>query len=225
MTPLPRLYLSVDPDLDYLSALEFGRVDDGQPEERWAPVSARFAYLHAGDRDHAPPVGFKVRGYSEFDPEDDAIARIWEPPRFHAPQLGLPAASAGEIVLAARRLYGSTVSVNRAVFNDATGRGGPAALHAWLACLQSGDPMAHFALGYTLYEEGRFHEAYRHLRYYVEIAPAQSWNHVWLGKAAEAIGEPGEARAAYERAIELPAAGAEETDAPELLAGLERPAA
>ena len=80
--------------------------------------------------------------------------------------------------------------------------------------------MAHFALGYTLYEEGRPHEAYRHLRYYVGIAPAQPWNHVWLGKAAAAIGELDEARAAYERAIELTADGGMETDAPSLLAEL-----
>ncbi len=34
--------------------------------------------------------------------------------------------------------------------------------------------MAHFALGYTLYELGRYHEAYRHLRYYAQIAPASA---------------------------------------------------
>jgi Flp pilus assembly protein TadD len=85
--------------------------------------------------------------------------------------------------------------------------------------------MAQFALGYTLYEEGRFHEAYRHLRYYAEIAPAHPWNHVWLGKAAEAIGELAEARDAYELAIALSEAGADETEAAELLAALERRAA
>ena len=63
--------------------------------------------------------------------------------------------------------------------------------------------MAHFALGYTLYDLGRFHEAYRHLRYYAELAPAGSWNWCWYGKAAQAIGEIDEARAAYRRAIEL----------------------
>ena len=31
--------------------------------------------------------------------------------------------------------------------------------------------MAHFGLGYTLYDLGRFQEAYRHLRHYTEIAP------------------------------------------------------
>src|SRR4051794_27232828 len=47
--------------------------------------------------------------------------------------------------------------------------------------------MAHFALGYTLYELGRFKEAYRHLRYYTEISPQGAWNWCWLGKAAQAV--------------------------------------
>lgn len=221
MHELPRLYLSVDPGLDWLSAIEFGRVDDGQSRESWGPVSSQFAYLHLGDPDRTPAIGFRVQEYSRFDPEAHEVTRIWQEPLFHVPQLGLPEASAGEIVLAARGLYGTGPSLNRFLFDDATRRGGPAALRAWLTCLQSGDSMAHFALGYTLYEEGRFHEAYRHLRYYVGIAPAHPWNHVWFGKAAAAIGEAGEARRAYERAIELTDAGAEETDAPELLSRLE----
>jgi tetratricopeptide (TPR) repeat protein len=220
MAELPRLYISHDPDHDFLSAIEFGRVDDGQPAERWGALSDDFAYLHLGAADHSPPVGFKVLRFGGFDPEAEEVQRIWEEPFFHAPQLGLLDASAGEIVLAARGLYGDRHSLNRALFDDAVTRGGPAALRAWLDCLQSGDAMAHFALGYTLYEEGRPHEAYRHLRYYVGIAPGQPWNHVWLGKAAAAIGELEEARAAYERAIELTAAGAMETDAPSLLAEL-----
>ncbi len=98
---------------------------------------------------------------------------------------------------------------------------GAEALFQWRLCLQAGDGMAHFALGYTLYELGRFHEAYRHLRYYAQIAPACSWNWCWLGKACEAIGESAEARAAYEQACALEAAGDEETDAAELLAQME----
>jgi Flp pilus assembly protein TadD len=82
--------------------------------------------------------------------------------------------------------------------------------------------MAHFGLGYTLYELGRFPEAYRHLRHYTEIAPCGGWNWCWLGRAAEAIGETGEARNAYERALALEDAGHEETDAAELLDALSR---
>lgn len=93
----------------------------------------------------------------------------------------------------------------------------------WRHVLESGDSMAHFSLGYSLLELGRPSEAYRHLRYYTEIAPAGAWNWVWYGKAAEAIGELTEARRAYRRAIEIEASDeGESTDAPELLAALER---
>ena len=64
-------------------------------------------------------------------------------------------------------------------------------------------------------------EAYRHLRYYVEIAPAEPWNWCWFGKCAEALGEIEEARAAYQRAVDLTDLGADETEAPDLLAALE----
>lgn len=74
--------------------------------------------------------------------------------------------------------------------------------------------MAHHALGYTLYDLGRYHEAYRHLKAYTEIVPADGWAWRWLGKASEAIGEREEARSAYEKAIAL---DGDETDAPELL--------
>lgn len=81
--------------------------------------------------------------------------------------------------------------------------------------------MAHFALGYRLFDLERYEEAYRHLRYYAEIASHHPWNWVWFGKAAETLGAIGEAREAYERAIELEEAGGDETDAPDLLRGLE----
>lgn len=216
---LPRIYLSHLADADWLIGVEFGRVDDGQADELWEGVSERFGFLRSAPG--GPVVGFKVLDFSEFDAEDPEVAAIWDQPHFEVPLLGLPDSSAGEIVLAARALLGGRNTVNRDYFSAAI-----AAQHAdpeealwlWLACLQAGDSMAHFALGYTLYELGRHREAYRHLRYYAQISPAAAWNWCWLGKAAEAIGELAEARAAYERAIEL---DEDETDAPELLAALE----
>ncbi len=98
---------------------------------------------------------------------------------------------------------------------------GEEALVAWLACLEAGDSMAHFALGYTLYDLGRYVEAYRHLRYYTEIAPSHPWNWCWFGKAAEAVGEIAEARRAYQRAIALEEAGEDETEAWDRLAALD----
>lgn len=211
----PRLYLNHLADLDWLIALEYGRVDDAQPAENWRGVSDAFGFLHDGP--HGPAVGFKILSFSEFDADDDEVSEIWAAPRFDAPTLGLKAVTAGEIVLAARSLFDGRSSINRQFFSAAINAETEEALALWLACLQAGDAMAHFGLGYTLYELERFPEAYRHLRHYTEIAPCGSWNWCWLGKAAEAIGEADEARAAYQRAIALEEAGDQDTDASELL--------
>jgi tetratricopeptide (TPR) repeat protein len=180
-------------------------------------VSERLGFLH--ERPAGRALGFKVLGFSEFDPEDPAVEEAWSRPRFDVPLLGLEDAVAGEVVVAARAFFGDEPSINRAYFNAAAGETGEDALGLWRACLQAGDSMAHFGLGYTLLELGRHQEAYRHLRHYVEIAPAGSWNWCWFGRAAQAIGELGEARAAYERALELEEES-EKTDAAALLAVL-----
>lgn len=78
--------------------------------------------------------------------------------------------------------------------------------------------MAHYGLGYTLYDLGRYREAYRHLRAYTELVPADGWAWCWLGKACEAMGDTDEARSSYQEAIRLDGDG---TDAPELLANLD----
>ncbi len=69
-------------------------------------------------------------------------------------------------MLAARTLFASEQSVNREFFNLATQRSGELALTDWRCCLDAGDSMAHFALGYTLYELGRYHEVYRRVQRY-----------------------------------------------------------
>ncbi len=97
------------------------------------------------------------------------------------------------LTVVTQRVEAGEQSINREFFSLATKRSGELALTNWRCCLEAGDSMAHFALGYTLYELGRYHEAYRHPRYYAQIAPASAWNWCWLGKAAQAIGETGEA--------------------------------
>ena len=100
------------------------------------------------------------------------VGEIWSAPHFDAPVLGLSDVPAGEIVLAARALFGTTSSVNRQMFDAATGaEAGEESLGMWIACLQAGDSMAHFSLGYTLYDLGRYKEAYRHLRHYPRSRP------------------------------------------------------
>jgi tetratricopeptide (TPR) repeat protein len=208
------LYLSYDADFDLLVALEFGRVADGQHAANWRAVCESVAYLHE-DR----PLGFSAIRVSELDL--DEVEPLWHPPLFDVPLLGLHGASAAEILLATRAQLHGESTLNRVLFDDAVAEEDPLeAATAWTACLQAGDAMAHYGLGYTLYELGHFHEAYRHLRHYAQLAPHDSWNCCWLGKAAEAIGEVGEARAAYERALALERDGDQETEATERLAAL-----
>jgi len=209
--PLPRLYLNVVASLDWLVALEFGRVDEGQGGDAWEVLAPHCGLLMDAGR----AVGFKVLDYSIYDPYAEEHEGAWSGPRFHVPQLGLPDATANEIVLATRALYGTQDSINRSYFDAAVNESGEEALALWLGCLQSGDSMAHFALGYTLMELGRPQEAYRHLRYYTDIAPGIAWTWVWRGHAAKALGLLEEARLAYTAALELD--DEDETDAQELL--------
>ena len=209
------LFLSYDDKLDWLTLIEFGRVENAQPRDHWRGVSESFGY--ALDGSEGSEVGFKVLNFSYFDPEDPEVAEIWEGPRFDVPALGLRGSTAGEIVLAARPFLGGRSTVNRLYFNAAMQAVGPEAEEHWRYCLQAGDLMAHYGLGYTLYDLGRYREAYRHLRAYTELVPTDGWAWSWLGKACEAMGETDEAESTYRKAINL---DGDETDAPELLVNM-----
>ncbi len=214
----PRLYLSHDAEYDWLIAVAFGAVDDQLSEEERRILSEQFCYVL--DRSGGDPIGFTILDFSEFDIEDRELAEIWQEPRFDAPVLGLTNVSAGEIATAARTYFGGVSSLNRTYFGQATNLTGEEAVDAWRACLESGDSMAHYALGYTLVELGRHREAYPHLRAYADLVPSTAWAWCWLGKACTGMGELVEARRAFERALALEAEGADETDAEELLAQL-----
>lgn len=215
----PLLYISHDAGLDHLHALEFGVVPEGHPNRCWMPVTETFAFWRPSRG--RKPRGFVIYEFSRFDETDPEIAKsVWDGPRFRAPIFNLEAATVGEIVLAARAYFGDRPSLNRVLFNVATGQQGEEALETWQACLEAGDRMAHFAIGYTLFELERFHEAYGHLRTYTELSPNSSWNWCWFGKAARAIGELDEAESAFRRAIELTRRGDLGTDADGLLAEL-----
>jgi tetratricopeptide (TPR) repeat protein len=163
---------------------------------------------------HARPGGrtdrrVRHRRILDIDVDRSDLGTLWNTARFSVPLLGLESATAPEIVLSARALLGGGPTLNRRLFNEALEAQHEdleEALSWWLSCLEAGDSMAHFGLGYTLYDLGRYRESYRHLRYYAGLGPTAPWNWCWLGKAAEAIGERGEALAAYLRAIELSAA-------------------
>ena len=212
--PIP-LYLSYDVDEDSLTAVAFGAVADRQGEDLWRALNRDFGYLLSepgGDE-----IGFLILQYSELDPEDPGVAEVLDGPRFDVPVLGLRNASAGEIALAAGPFLAGESSLNRRIFDEAEVADGEAAARLWRDCLQAGDSMGHYGLGYTLFELGRFSEAYRHLRAYTELAPGDPWAWCWLGRACHALGETQEAGAAYRRAIELSATTDEATDADGLL--------
>jgi tetratricopeptide (TPR) repeat protein len=86
---------------------------------------------------------------------------------------------------------------------------------------RGGRHAAHHGLGWALYEIGNYREAYRHLRYYTELAPELGWSWWGYGRTAQALGLEGEARGAYRRAVELEDAGGPVTGARARLAELE----
>jgi tetratricopeptide (TPR) repeat protein len=200
------LFINRDPDLDWLIALEYGRVCDGHPPEQFRAVGKHFGWMldRPGGR---RVIGFCVTALREFDPE--AHPALWRGPHFDAPLFGLTRARAGEIVLATKAALLDEPTTNRCYFADAVADEGERALAAWRQCLECGDQMAHYGLGYTLLALDRAREAYGHLRFYTELSPANAWAWCFLGQACEAIGETAEARAAYEKAAEL----ADDTDA------------
>lgn len=209
------LYISRDLAGDWLSALEFGRVTDGQLVDYFEYVSEQFRWVY--DEPGGRVVGFEVMGLNDFEPEGEGYEELWQAPRFPVPLFGLDDAYAGEIIIAARGSLANEPTMNRHLFLLAVGESGETAEGLWRACLETGDFMAHYGLGYTLYELERYREAYGHLRRYAELTSTNAWAWCWLGKACLALGEREEARRAFERALELEGKGSEETEAGELL--------
>ena len=211
------LFLSHGPDSNWLVAVEFGAVLDGRADEEYIPIDEHRAYARR-DID-GPVIGFVINRLAGFEPEEHP--ELFEGHRFDVPLLGLERASLNEIVLSTRATLGPLPTADVMYFDEAVNaQGTDDAADAWRACLAAGNLKAHFGLGYTLWELARFHEAYRHLRHYTELAPRNSWAWCWFGKACTSLGEVSEARAALKRALELEAAGSFETDARELLRGL-----
>ena len=222
----PQLYLNYDPFHDFLIALEFGRIDEGQPEGSWEGHSEQLGFLHDGPDGRY--LGFKLQeGIGDYDPDAEDNEVLWrEGPRFDVPLLGLRDVTANEVIVGARAHFGGRQSHNRDLFKAALSEeDGRQALELWQRCLEAGDSMAHYALGYTAFELGRPAQAYRHLRHYAEISPLNPWAQAWYGRAAMALGEHNEAHDARERAIELEEVHGEETDAAEWLDRLLAPGA
>ena len=218
-TELP-LHLSVNVVDEWIEGVEYGCVLDGRPVSQTVEIDPGVRLLLRSDG--GPVCGFSVRGYRTTDLDG---SDLFDGPRFRVPLLGLDAASLGEIILASRtRFQVSTADVCffELALTCADEDNLEAASGHWLSCAEAGDMRGLFGLGYTLFDLDRHHEAYAHLRRYSELAPHNSWAWLWLGRAAEAIGETGEAGDAYRAAIRCQRAGSFRTDAAERLRLLER---
>jgi hypothetical protein len=216
------LHLAVNVDEGWIEAIEFGQVVDGRPEDQLSLVTEDVRLVRRSANGEV--VGFTVLHYLTTD-LDQLGELAFDGPRFSVPALGLDAASIGEVVLAVRgRIVESTADVQffAAALRSAEDEGDLiAAAASWRNCLQAGDMRGHFGLGYTLYDLGSVREAYDHLRRYSELAPHNSWSWLWLGRAAEAIGEVAEAGEAYRSAIRREREGSFRTDALERLRDLD----
>jgi tetratricopeptide (TPR) repeat protein len=186
-------------------------------------VSEDFHFLLAAPRGWV--VGFRIDDFCEWLPSDEEERAIREAGRFDVPLLVLRGAGALRIAREAEKFFGEHNSLNRDFFDRATeaGAGGQyeQELYWWRCCLQAGDPMAHFGLGYTLCDLDCYREALAHLRHYTRIASRGPWNWVWLGKCQSGLGRFEEARDSFRKAIELTARGGDETTAADLLTAIE----
>lgn len=227
LTTATPAHLSLHPGYDLLTVIAFGAVWDGQPPEQTLTLAEdeRIGFL-LDEPDGDTVIGFSVDEPHDVDPFEIGAVELWDGPRFTVPVLGLADASVGEILLAVQGRFDRSEPTNDVVNSSAAiaakEESGPAAAEPyWRLCLEAGDMKGHFGLGYTLCDVGRPREGYDHLRVYTELTPHNAWAWCWLGRAAQDMGDPAEAAAAYRRAIELEEAGGFETDAAELLEALE----
>ena len=210
-----RLHLAHLDDLDQLLAFEYGRVDEGQPEDWWRFVGDCVGYLRADGV--GAEVGFKVWDYAHLDVDAPELREIWGEPVFDVPMLGLLGASAGEIILGSRAFFAGYPSIAHQFFIRATESSGEEAVAAWQCCLEAGESAAHWGLGTALLRLGRYREAYRHLRYYTHVAPELTFTWCAYARAADALGLADEAEHAARRAVALEDSGGQDSGARELL--------
>lgn len=219
------LQLTVDRPMDWLIAIEFGHVIDGKSEAEYVAVDDDFRYVLSEPCGYL--IGFVVDHLDGFDP--GGIEEIWEsehskvPVGFDVPVLGLEAASAGAITTLASVVFAGMSTTDAELFHWAVEEedAGEEKVMRWRRCLAAGNLKAHFGLGYSLCEVGRFHAAYSHLRCYTNLVPRNAWAWCWLGDACLGCGDLSEARKAYHEALRLERAGSFETNAAERLATLD----
>ena len=219
--PAGACHLSLDPAWDQMTVIRYGQVWDGQLPHEYVVLEEdeRFLFLleDGGERAKALIV------YEPFtvEPEEMEAAALWEGPRFTVTALGLAGASAGEVLLAVQGRYvPEEPTMDAAYFHlaiEMKEKDVEASIGYWRAAIEAGDMKAIFGLGYTLYDAGRYREAYDQLRFYTELTPHNAWAWCRFGMACEKLGERRTAIDAYRRAVELERRGGMETDAEERL--------
>ena len=230
-SPVP-LHLSVDPWWDLLTALAYGRTDDGLPAEQVVvPDEEPRIRIVLDAPGSSVAIGFNVSEPHEIDVGSLGASELWSGPRFDVPSLAITGASVAEVLLAVQRRFVPGEPTADAIhFHGALGSAvedgddAPTSfetlIEQWRLALEAGEMKALFGLGYTLVEAGRPRDAYDVLRRYTELTPHNAWAWCWLGRACVDLGEDVEARQAFERAVACERAGSFETDAATLLADL-----
>jgi len=71
------LYVSRDHEHDWLVALEFGRVLDGQPDDHFLPVDNNVAFVLDGSGGDV--VGVWVDDLRDYDPAAPGSEALWRP--------------------------------------------------------------------------------------------------------------------------------------------------
>jgi tetratricopeptide (TPR) repeat protein len=218
--------LTLDPWHDRLTVQEYGTVWDGQPPSQTRVLSQdeRVGFL-LDEPDGERFIAAMVDEPFDLDPRAIEAEELWDAPRFFVPMLGPEPLSVGDILLLIQARYTRDEPTNDALhFHSALAsqedgdRG--LAIAMFKLALEAGDLKGHYGLGYLFLEDGHPREAAEHLRIYTDLTPHNAWAWCWLGKAHAALGEIEAARIALRRAIDAEAASEFETDAADLLDGL-----
>jgi hypothetical protein len=79
------LFLGYDENLNWLTLIEFGRVENVQPRDHGRGVNESFDYLLRYPE--GPEIEFKTPDFSTFSQEDSEVTKIWVGPRFDVTML------------------------------------------------------------------------------------------------------------------------------------------
>lgn len=198
---------------------ERGYVVDGLEPERQVEICDGVGLIL--DPDGAECKGFVFDNLSTFDFEAAENAVVWTGPRFDVPALGVEQGTIGLVAATARLVLGELRTPDRVLFDAATRAHGYAeALPLWEACLDEGNELARYALGYSLLALSRPREAHEQLKRYSALVRRNAWAWCYLGQACEQLEDWEGAEYAYRQSLEATAAGSFDTDADERLAAL-----